>query len=146
MERPSSTPSAFAPSETREPFRQRESELLSRLRRGDSIKRIAIELGRAPSSISNAVRALAAKRGARSRVELVRSLVGGAPVDAPWQARLTPAERAVATLLLEGASNAEIAHKRNTSVRTVANQVAAIFRKAQVGSRVELAARAFDGV
>jgi len=51
---------------------------------------------------------------------------------------LTEAERQVLALLLEGHSNAEIATTRSTSERTVANQVAAIFRKLHVSSRCEL--------
>jgi len=52
---------------------------------------------------------------------------------------LTPAERAVATSILAGASNAQIACERKRSVRTVANQIASIFQKLGVSSRVELA-------
>jgi DNA-binding NarL/FixJ family response regulator len=55
--------------------------------------------------------------------------------------RLTPSERAVTSLLLGGLSNAEIAAKRGTSERTVANQIAAIFRKLGVSSRTELVTR-----
>jgi DNA-binding NarL/FixJ family response regulator len=51
---------------------------------------------------------------------------------------LTKAEKAVAALVLEGRSNQEIARIRGTSVRTIANQVAAIFRKLKVTARVEL--------
>jgi DNA-binding NarL/FixJ family response regulator len=51
---------------------------------------------------------------------------------------LTKAEKAVAAHLLEGLSNREIAKARGTSVRTIANQVAAIFRKLKVTARVEL--------
>jgi len=53
---------------------------------------------------------------------------------------LTAAERAVAALVVGGASNADIARARSTSARTVANQVARIYRKLGVGSRAELAA------
>lgn len=53
---------------------------------------------------------------------------------------LTAAEREVVTLLLEHLSNAEIAERRGTSLRTVANQVASIFRKLGVQSRSELVA------
>jgi len=53
---------------------------------------------------------------------------------------LTSAERAVAKALLEGATNTEIARARNVSLRTVANQIASIFRKFGVSSRSELAA------
>lgn len=54
---------------------------------------------------------------------------------------LTPAEREVMALLLAGKSNGEIARQRKTAVRTVANQVASLFRKFGVGSRAALAAR-----
>lgn len=51
---------------------------------------------------------------------------------------LTRAEKEVTALVLEGLSNREIAKARGTSVRTIANQVAAIFRKLKVTARVEL--------
>jgi DNA-binding NarL/FixJ family response regulator len=51
---------------------------------------------------------------------------------------LTKAEKDVAALVLEGLSNQEIAKMRGTSVRTIANQVAAIFRKLKVTARIEL--------
>ncbi|CAN5767663.1 hypothetical protein BH11MYX4_BH11MYX4_35440 [soil metagenome] len=54
---------------------------------------------------------------------------------------LTQAERSVTAGLLNGHDNARIARERGTSVRTVANQVASIFRKLGVSSRGELAAR-----
>ena len=63
--------------------------------------------------------------------------------DAPARsaAELTAAEREVVGHILEGRSNAEIARLRGTSVRTVANQVASLFRKLGVSSRAELVAR-----
>ena len=51
---------------------------------------------------------------------------------------LTSAERDVAGLLLQGMSNREVAELRGTSVRTIANQVGAVFRKLRVAGRVEL--------
>ena len=54
---------------------------------------------------------------------------------------LTVAERDVVSLILRGASNRQIAEHRRTSERTVANQIAAIFQKLQVGSRAELVLR-----
>ncbi len=56
--------------------------------------------------------------------------------------RLTPAESEVVTLLLGGRSNREIADARGTTPRTIANQVASIFRKLGVHSRLELVAHA----
>jgi DNA-binding CsgD family transcriptional regulator len=60
------------------------------------------------------------------------------PLDAP---RLSEAERAVALLVIDGHTNAEIGALRGTSARTVANQVARILEKLDLGSRAELAAR-----
>ena len=66
------------------------------------------------------------------------------PLPEPqWPTSLTIAEREVAVLLLDGATNAAIANMRGTSRRTVTNQVASIFRKAGVASRIELASRVF---
>ncbi len=60
-------------------------------------------------------------------------------------APLTPAEREVARLLLAGLSNAGIANRRATRVRTVAKQVASVYSKLGVGSRLELFALAWSG-
>jgi DNA-binding CsgD family transcriptional regulator len=60
---------------------------------------------------------------------------------ANWD-QLTGAELQVAAALVEGASNQQIAIARGSSVRTVANQVASIFRKLGVRSRADLAATA----
>lgn len=51
---------------------------------------------------------------------------------------LAPAEHAVIHLLIEGLTYAEIAELRQTSVRTVANQVASGFRRLDVSGRAEL--------
>ena len=53
---------------------------------------------------------------------------------------LTPAESGVVALILRGRSNAEIAAARRVSERTVANQIANVFRKLGVSSRLELVA------
>lgn len=54
---------------------------------------------------------------------------------------LTEAEAEVVRLVLDGRSNKEIAAARATSERTVANQLASIYRKLGVNSRSELASR-----
>ncbi|MBC7978140.1 MAG: helix-turn-helix transcriptional regulator, partial [Myxococcales bacterium] len=54
---------------------------------------------------------------------------------------LTTAETEVATLVIEGLSNAAIAARRTTSVRTVANQLRSIYSKLGVGSRRQLCSR-----
>lgn len=52
---------------------------------------------------------------------------------------LSEAEREVARLAARGTPNAAIAKKRGVALRTVANQLASIFRKLDVSSRAELA-------
>ena len=52
--------------------------------------------------------------------------------------RLTAAERAVADLLCEGHTLAQIARQRGVSANTVKSQVRQIFRKLDVDSRVAL--------
>jgi DNA-binding NarL/FixJ family response regulator len=51
----------------------------------------------------------------------------------------TPAERAVTSAVLRGESREDIARARATSVHTVRNQIARIFRKTGVTSAPELA-------
>ena len=60
--------------------------------------------------------------------------------DAP--ASLTRSELAVLVLVRAGLSNGEVAARRGRSARTVANQVASIFAKLGVRSRLELFALA----
>ncbi len=55
---------------------------------------------------------------------------------------LSSAESDVARHILAGRSNSEIAALRGCSTRTVANQVASLFRKLGVRSRLELVALA----
>jgi DNA-binding CsgD family transcriptional regulator len=61
------------------------------------------------------------------------------------QTTLTEAERAVVSGVLRGLSNAQIAATRGASVRTVANQLASVFRKLGVRSRHELIAHVAAG-
>jgi DNA-binding CsgD family transcriptional regulator len=64
------------------------------------------------------------------------------PIPAkPDDVALSPAEADVMHLAQQGLSNAEIAKARNTSARTVANQLASVFRKLGIRSRLELYAR-----
>ena len=56
----------------------------------------------------------------------------------PVVAALTPRELEVLRLLAAGKSNQEIALARGVSPRTVANQLAQVFRKLEVSSRWEL--------
>jgi DNA-binding CsgD family transcriptional regulator len=70
--------------------------------------------------------------------EVVR--VVSVPVQERPLAALSPAERAVVALALEGLSNDQIACRRGSSTRTVANQLASAYRKLGVSGRAELAA------
>jgi DNA-binding CsgD family transcriptional regulator len=79
---------------------------------------------------------------ARWRAEALASLRGlGAAIDgqlARWG--LTAAESEVALFILEGHGYKEIARRRGTSERTVRQQAQAVFRKAGLEGRAELAA------
>jgi DNA-binding CsgD family transcriptional regulator len=57
-----------------------------------------------------------------------------------FPAGVTAAERAVVRAILDGASNKRIAALRGTSPRTVANQLAGIYRKLKIANRAELVA------
>jgi DNA-binding CsgD family transcriptional regulator len=57
---------------------------------------------------------------------------------------LTLTERSVLLQVIRGENNREIAAKRGTSARTVANQVAVLFKKFGASSRAELAARSLS--
>lgn len=72
-------------------------------------------------------------------------VIDWSPEQPPRLAALTQAEREVAELAARGATNAEIARARGTSPRTVANQIATIFRKLGVGSCARLAAALAGG-
>jgi DNA-binding NarL/FixJ family response regulator len=104
--------------------------------RGMSGKTIAYSLGLSPASISSALATAAAKLGFTSHVEMLRT-VRLLVADPSWldTGKLSPAENAVLSLLLDGGTNLEIAQRRGTSERTVANQVASILKKTGADSR-----------
>jgi DNA-binding NarL/FixJ family response regulator len=129
---------------------------------GHSNKLIAYELGIATSTVALHLQGVARKLGVRTRVEVidrilliaagearavaiddevVTAIVPPAPAstEEPADARLSPAELAVARLAARGVSNARIAATRGVAVRTVANQLASIYSKLAIGSRAELA-------
>lgn len=62
-------------------------------------------------------------------------------LERPQMPALTDAERDVLVRITSGASNADIARARKSSVRTVANQVASLLRKLDARSRYELIQR-----
>jgi DNA-binding NarL/FixJ family response regulator len=55
---------------------------------------------------------------------------------------LTSAEHDVLQAVLMGCNNQQIARQRNTSIRTVANQLATLFQKFSASSKAELASKA----
>ncbi len=142
---------------------QREHAIAVAAARGLGNKAIAYELGVTESAIGTAVARVLRKLALRSRSELALLFAPFAPrtraravsiagerlaivnvprvPDAPFD-ELSSVEREVAQSLIEGATHASIALRRGTSVRTVANQAASIYRKLGVRSRAELAARA----
>jgi DNA-binding NarL/FixJ family response regulator len=127
---------------------------------GDSIKVIACELGLPGAAVCSCVASVMRKLKLRSPADLVALLHEPSPwgliasqirVDAedflvltypapywPLPPSLTSAEQGLVLELVAGGSNQAIAQARNTSPRTVANQVASIFRKLGVHSRLEL--------
>lgn len=55
-----------------------------------------------------------------------------------------PAELSVLRYLVEGMTHSEIARRRGTAIRTVANQLASVFRRFRVSGRRELILRLFE--
>jgi DNA-binding NarL/FixJ family response regulator len=73
-----------------------------------------------------------------------------AVISAPMAPRalpgnLTAAEASVLSAVALGRSNRQIAAERQTSIRTVANQVASLYRKVRVASRAELVLQLVQG-
>ncbi|MGB0909225.1 MAG: LuxR C-terminal-related transcriptional regulator [Nitrospirales bacterium] len=129
---------------------------------GQSSKEISYTLGVSHSAVTNSTASAQMKLGLSSRAELAaffapsglraklaevslageELLVGAYPlIDEHHVDLLTEAERSVLAALVAGSTNDDIAQRRNTSDRTVANQVQSIFRKLEVSSRSELAVR-----
>lgn len=80
-----------------------------------------------------------AQRWRSEAQEVLRGL--GAAIDVQFERwGLTPAEREVGLLLLKGLSHKEAAQVRGASERTVRQQALALYRKAGLGGRSELAA------
>jgi DNA-binding NarL/FixJ family response regulator len=145
---------------------QRERQVAEFIGLGRSAKEIAYLLGAPAASVENSTRRVQAKLGLGSRIELaaffsprgIRArlaevgladealLIGSTPpLDETKLAGLTHAERAVLASLIAGSTNHDIAVRRTTSPRTVANQIQGIFRKFGARSRGELMARLNDG-
>ncbi len=141
---------------------RRERQVAEYIGMGRSTKQISYTLGISASAVADCsarvqrklglssraeVSAFFAQSGPRARLAEVairdeRLLVGAYPLmEARRIATLTDAERDVLAKLLAGATNRDIARRRDSSERTVANQVQSIFRKVGARSRSELAFR-----
>ena len=59
-------------------------------------------------------------------------------MKAPSPCLLTPCERQIVTLLLEGSTNRTIAARLGITDQTVMNQLSTLYQKVGVGSRLEL--------
>jgi len=121
-----------------------EQQVARRLVEGAPDKAIALDLGVSLSTVSTFARRVRSKLGCRPGEELLL-LAGPARrcnVERRLELfeRLTASECDVAAELLVGASYAEIADRRGVSIRTVASQCAAVFRKCSVSGRRELVA------
>lgn len=112
---------------------------------GWSYKQIAYALGLASEgSVSIHLSKSLRKIGLSTRADLIRvtsqwaAAVAGASAPSPSERELTPAEREVAEHVFAGCSNREIAEQRGVSERTIANQLASIYRKLELLDRHEL--------
>ena len=70
--------------------------------------------------------------------QFLRQSISATRPDNELSASLSPAEFAVIRLLIEGRSYVEIARLRQTSRRTVANQLASAFHRLHISGRAEL--------
>jgi DNA-binding NarL/FixJ family response regulator len=146
-------------------LRAAEAAVLHRALAGDAGKVLAADLRVSEATISRMIASSLRRLGLRSLSEAaaLRSrdvsifgvgqgtttidvgVVDRRPADVPVSlgssARLTAGERDVLACVLEGHSHRAIAARRQSSPRTIANQVASIFKKLGVRSRRELVAR-----
>jgi DNA-binding NarL/FixJ family response regulator len=138
----------------------REVRIATRRARGDSIKVIAIDQGCSEAVIHRHIASVMRKLKVKNHADLVALLLEQSPwglsasrvcsggedflvltYPTPFWALppcLTRAEQGIVVELIGGASYCAIAMARGTAARTVANQIASIFRKLNVGSRIEL--------
>lgn len=149
-------------------LRLRHWDILERILLGESQKAIGLELELAASTVAMRSKAALRAIGVTSRVSAVPPLLNMlahasvrrvAPLydevevvhegvrycvlnmtlaSSALAARLSPAEQKVALMRIEGRTLAEIATSRQTSQRTVANQLGAAFRRLGVSGRSSL--------
>ncbi len=126
--------------------------------RGETNKEIAFALGLSETSTAHAVGQIARKLRCRKRSDLIawREPAGALHERMPVRggelgvlsvphsavgsaaALLSAAERDIADRVVRGHTNAQIAHARGTSTRTIANQMRRIFERLGIHSRTDL--------
>lgn len=82
--------------------------------------------------------------GERSRDGAAAFLICLKRCDDALDFALSPGELTVARMLLDGYTHHEIAARRETSIRTVANQISSLYRKVGTSGRFELIRRLVD--
>jgi DNA-binding NarL/FixJ family response regulator len=105
-----------------------------------SMRTLRREVERAPFSVP---RGIQVERAAHRGQPAVR--VSFPVPKVQWNESLTSAEKDVANDILAGLPNVAIGRKRGSSVRTVVNQVASIFKKIGAHSRLELCLVVYSG-
>lgn len=139
----------------------REFELVRAVATGRCVKQAAAEIGiewaTARTRLSRGLR----KLGLRTSAQLpafwhgllgaftrepgadgTEMLVFESPCSSRAPTCLTSAERELLQAILRGMSSEQLARQRGTSVRTIANQLARLFRKFRASTKSELASRA----
>lgn len=144
----------------------REASVVRLLRAGHRGRSVACLLGVSEGAVSQAVKGALRKLRVGSVSQLLQvaarlenttdltwchamtgcTVAFSASETRPEIAGLTAAERQILHLLLDGASNTRIAEIRGSAYRTIANQIAALYNKLGVSSRVELALHASRSV
>jgi DNA-binding NarL/FixJ family response regulator len=125
----------------------REQQVASALQCGMRDKAIAHGLGLSNSAVAEYTARLRRKLRCLPGEELLALHGNGGVTDQAVRLRLlerlTPAEHIVACSLVTGLSHDQIARERGVSSRTVASQVASVFRKLGVSRRREFVASWF---
>lgn len=134
----------------------REVDVAEYLVQGRSTSEMAYALGLRVGTVSRMAREVLRKLGVKGRADLAGLFGGVTPMkaDVPghdgvfaltpgthptlWS-RLSPSEHDIVRRSLKGARLADIAAQRNTSVKTVKNQLSAVYARFGVRGRAELA-------